>query len=84
MTTFPRLLFVTVQGGAWERGYAPSASCYNHFLVHYPLRACTARVKYICLCVCVCMCVGKKVLKIASSRVAKAFTDIVVSKKPSA
>jgi len=45
MTTFPRLLFVTVQGGAWERGYAPSASCYNHFLVHYPVRACTARVK---------------------------------------
>jgi len=31
------------------------------------------------LCLCVCVCVGKKMLKNASSRVAKAFIDVIVN-----
>jgi len=33
---------------------------------------------------CVCVCVRKKILKNASSRVAKAFTDVIVNEKQSA
>jgi len=42
-----------------------------------------------CVCVCVCVCVGvrvcvcKIILKNASSRVAKAFTDVIVNEKQS-
>ena len=33
------------------------------------------------LCVCVRVCVGPKILKNASSKVAKAFTDVIVIKE---
>ena len=37
-----------------------------------------------CMCVCVCVCVYVCVsAKNASSRVAKAFTDVIVNEKPS-
>ena len=45
--------------------------------------ACAAGVKQ-CLHVCVCVCVCKKILKNASSRVAKALTDVIVNEKQSA
>jgi len=48
----------------------------------YPTRACAAGVKQ-CLHVCVCVS-AKKILKNASSRVAKAFTDVIVNEKQSA
>ena len=44
----------------------------------------------VCVCLCVfvcvyvCVCVGKKILRNASSRVAKVFTDAIVNEKQSA
>ena len=36
------------------------------------------------VCVSVGVCVGKKILKNASNRVAKVFTDVIVNEKQSA
>ena len=67
------------------------ATCVRLYLlsIYYPACTCTAGVKQ-CLCVslslslCVCVCVSAKILKNASSRVAKAYTDVIVNEKHSA
>ena len=47
--------------------------------IHYPMRVCAARVKQ-CRRICVCVCVGIKILKNTSSRVARAFKDVILKK----
>jgi len=55
---------------------ATSNLCAIVSTVHYPACACAAGVKQ-CLHVCICVCVGQKILKNASSMVAKAFTEVL-------
>ena len=61
------------------RKSATSNLCAIVSTVHYPACACAAGVKQ-CLrvCICMCVCVGQKILKNASSMVAKAFTDVLI------
>ena len=65
-------------GGTVSHVKASSPGHEASYLTH----ACTAGVKQcLCVCVCVCVCVVKEILKNASSRIAKAFADIIVNKK---
>jgi len=52
--------------------------------VRVRVRVCVCVCVCVCLCVCVCVCDGKKILRNASSRVTKVFTDTIVNEKQSA